>query len=964
MSFLRKRSRSQCSFSKGDEEITVRRIQQSDFNRQSRADTFTSTRSSLEVGASDFDVHDSCVIRNFPKHKSSHLRFLAWVAYTRKYTDEWIMEDERRTCPLLWCRTVFKDQEEMLKHVWNCEHLSKGLYWCFHCQKPERVGKFQCKRCQGLPSRTDRMASVAKKIFSRLGAKPNHAEFVPPEPEVQKGLSKIAEDSVTSYPYDPSSFEGISHSYDDDQAVDWDHQLPQELPNTSVCRELPGDWTAAAHELADTFISEMQGTECPIELGVGSEDWTDNFYASSLEEWDIPSTTSKVKNASPKLARIDTSFTHLNSHVTPETQMEMSPQKYSSHSWEAAFQENIISPLSASGGPDYNTFEVSPTDTEASGNSFFTDSGYSTATTMSAWSTSATRFADPESLQGLGGKKQSRPFGTIPDDWMNNIAPSRPQALSLMPASVPQMSTEMLRSISSASRYSVSEKPVLVSANWSDAGSLVQYFSEILETHIQHTKSSLKQLPSSAMITELLALSRTSMASIGLDALVAALEGRKPNSVVQIFSLAHVAYAFAIAVDYSNVQEQQWFHDSLAWAEELGSERSRQMYHDIARSIWQPLDIFAEDVPYQAAQSSNVENLLLSACKHFLDVFESFSTPKNVPSLPPSNGFDFAQELFQSRCKTRVIDELLRNQSIKAFNGGVVTIGRRLQDGKITNTRQLELELICVGKLASQPLQAFTIFARHVTHLCDSLYREEAGTLKSRAAHQIQDIALIKQHLPEEHFFEEHEEDDYGHDERHNHEHDDIGDLLDLDFDAKSEDIEACINAFKDDADNTLSHIDVNFTIQTASSTHINERSPFVQTFGSVYQHSTSSFQQQQIPQTPASTPQSSLPPTSPVPSSNKYRCHCGYSPSGEERWKASNLRRHKRTQHPTEVKVHRCEYPGCKSVFTRSDNLRSHRRDKGHFLGFEGEPFPGDGMEGMGNLEGMRGPKRRRGGD
>jgi len=61
MSFLRKRSRSQCSFSKGDEEITVRRIQQNEFNRQPRADTFDSTRSSLEVGASDFAVHDSCV---------------------------------------------------------------------------------------------------------------------------------------------------------------------------------------------------------------------------------------------------------------------------------------------------------------------------------------------------------------------------------------------------------------------------------------------------------------------------------------------------------------------------------------------------------------------------------------------------------------------------------------------------------------------------------------------------------------------------------------------------------------------------------------------------------------------------------------------------------------------------------------------------------------------------------------
>ena len=463
------------------------------------------------------------------------------------------------------------------------------------------------------------MASVAKKIFSKLGAKPHHAEFVPPEQEVQKGLSKIAEDSAASYPYDPSSFEGMSHSYGDDQAVDWDQQLPQELPNTSVCRELPGDWTAASHELADTFISEMQGTECPIELAGGSEDWADNFYASSLEEWDIPSTAAKGKNASPKLARIDTSFTHLNSHATPDDHAEMSPQKYTSHSWAAAFPDTIISPLSASGGVDYNTFEVSPTDTEASGNSFFTDSGYSTATTMSAWSTSATRFADPESLQILGGKKQSRPFGTISNDWMNHIASSRPQELSLMPASIPQVPTEILRSISSSSRYSASEKPVLASANWSDGQSLVQYFSEILETHIQHTKSSLKQLPSSAMGTELMALSRTSMASIGLDALVAALEGRNPTSAVQIFSLTHVAYAFAIAIDYSNVQEQQWFHDSLAWAEGLGSERSRQMYHDIARSIWQPLDIFAEAMPYQASQSSNVENVLLTACKHFLD---------------------------------------------------------------------------------------------------------------------------------------------------------------------------------------------------------------------------------------------------------------------------------------------------------------------------------------------------------
>jgi hypothetical protein len=62
----------------------------------------------------------------------------------------------------------------------------------------------------------------------------------------------------------------------------------------------------------------------------------------------------------------------------------------------------------------------------------------------------------------------------------------------------------------------------------------------------------------------------------------------------------------------------------------------------------------------------------------------------------------------------------------------------------------------------------------------------------------------------------------------------------------------------------------------------------------------------------------------------SKYRCHCGYEPEGKEQWKASNLRRHKRTQHSFQLKLS-CNYPGCSSIFTRSDNLRSHQREKEH---------------------------------
>ena len=73
--------------------------------------------------------------------------------------------------------------------------------------------------------------------------------------------------------------------------------------------------------------------------------------------------------------------------------------------------------------------------------------------------------------------------------------------------------------------------------------------------------------------------------------------------------------------------------------------------------------------------------------------------------------------------------------------------------------------------------------------------------------------------------------------------------------------------------------------------------------------------------------------------SSSKYRCHCGFEPTGEEKWKPSNLRRHKRTQHPVEQKIHACTYPGCTSTFTRSDNLTSHRKLKSHIV-IKGDDF------------------------
>ncbi|KAL2069077.1 hypothetical protein VTL71DRAFT_15415 [Oculimacula yallundae] len=115
----------------------------------------------------------------------------------------------------------------------------------------------------------------------------------------------------------------------------------------------------------------------------------------------------------------------------------------------------------------------------------------------------------------------------------------------------------------------------------------------------------------------------------------------------------------------------------------------------------------------------------------------------------------------------------------------------------------------------------------------------------------------------------------------------------------------------------------------------------------------------------PAQANSSPTPTPSSVP---LHRCHCGYIPTGEEKWKASNLRRHKRIQHATESKVYLCRWRGCKSSFTRSDNLRCHVREKGHFDGLGGGVGSGSGVGGAemggdedGNGEGKERRKKRR---
>jgi hypothetical protein len=238
-------------------------------------------------------------------------------------------------------------------------------------------------------------------------------------------------------------------------------------------------------------------------------------------------------------------------------------------------------------------------------------------------------------------------------------------------------------------------------------------------------------------------------------------------------------------------------------------------------------------------------------------------------------------------------------------------------------------------QLASQSEVAYTRFLNHVTHLCNTLYTGDPA--KVRSAYHIKDIALVKQLLPEEMYcgyqgydrdFELELEDDLP-----------IG--CELMF-TRDEAGTACVDEFDRDVDEILS---VSLPAPPDPSRSAAQPAP---------SHHASNSAPNTLDPTPASTPTHN---DSPTPASTKeLKCTiCDYIPTGEEKWKASNLRRHKRTQHSSlndkgRKKVWKCKWPGCESVFTRSDNLRSHARDKGHEVG-----------KGCGELKGGKGKGKER---
>ena len=500
----------------------------------------------------------------------------------------------------------------MLRHVWNCEHLSKGLYWCFQCQKPERVGSFKCKRCHGGHSTTDRIATVARKMFSALGSKRVVERCSPPSTiEKPSSLSKISEAAEGCESWDDGLSEIGRAPVNRDAHLE-PPSMP-ELPNTGiwemdatyVMSEMDGSWDFS-QELPDSEVS-----------GFSNERRTS--IPRPYAPWNL-SEKAPAGRESPRPSR--SLLPRLNTHTVLEPMKQKQLYSPIPSLPENPMSATIVSPLSPTGGFDFGTLgpiDISPTDSETSDKSLFTDSGYSSATFESSWNGSVMNFESMVTRQKEKNtrEKDSLECGQDYDTFNFGKAPSV----------FPQMSSDneltvygAMTTTHSADRCTSTQVSRALSPHWTNAKSLVASFSEVLNEHLQHSQRSLQEMAPNSITKELLSLSSSSIVSIGFGVLEGLLQGRRPHAVMPLFAFTHIAYALAIAVDHdeSKVHTPEWFQDLFSMLDNISSDRQRQTYTQIVRVIWQPRDA-AELTTTMASGTAETENRLIRACKHFLD---------------------------------------------------------------------------------------------------------------------------------------------------------------------------------------------------------------------------------------------------------------------------------------------------------------------------------------------------------
>ncbi|KAI8297937.1 hypothetical protein K4K61_012293 [Colletotrichum sp. SAR11_59] len=798
---------------------------------------------------------------------------------------------DRLECPLLRCRKRFPNHELMLRHLYTCEQLSTGEYWCYECDRTEKF--------------TD-----AKNFFSSLGQKSRPQHDVPDLD--MDDVVILPPPSYDSILVQPQEVELSSSS----EILEIDStEIPLPMPSTAFA---PG--STFDQKPSNPFATGSVPTQQPMpalpdlnfEWGLqNGVDMTDmgridrpslSVHTHGLSQYRKQhKPTTRTKNLSPSAS--------LRSNASTDSTASylVSPASAFSGAWTHA-ETSLTSPTSDSISPGGNLSRGCSNASQYSNASRYTNYDLQLHTL----------------IQELPAEDIMLPQ-TLPDD----IAYNQQFPLTEAPnASAPGTESSIPTAVEQAEEMPVTEMEaeVLGRAYSVDANSLVGSAWELLKAH-----RILEGEQPASTIEALCFVHVTYSLSLIVH------EDDAQNRSKQLFVQAHL---------YSNIFRPG---DREAYL-----EVATEIWHPLDLSTTELDELLLERYQGSGSRSSSLkgkgrasphrfqfgQDSFLEIAQFFLDELEVTALPSNVPeskevlastlwskhleddATPASPAFTItvnavARMLCQEFPHSRRLESKMQR------------LQKRISGGSVRTVRRAELELMQVGKGCMSVQEYFDNYVPEVRERFGALYSQPIPGYATRPEYHAHGIELMRSII-------------CGLCEKQASKkpvHDSSQAAIDGNLDEfirnMTNDLDGSLSDFMVPDDFGMPNVQVSMDAATLSD-------PLAAFYDSGEDPALDILQ-------PLTTIGNKTADNSPGPaqtakasSSSKGEVQandcceiCGYRPKGDPQWFKGSMAKHKKLQHSAAPpKIYRCPYPGCTSQYkNRPDNLKQHQQDKGHFV-------------------------------
>lgn len=526
-------------------------------------------------------------------------RFIVWVAVKRNDSVN-ITCEQMRECPMLRCRRRFHSHELMLQHLYSCDHLATGEYWCCDCGKAEQLNDVKCRRCLGHPSRVKKMMSMAKSFFSSLGHKPKMGGL----PDSPLGM----DDDPPSYGFaiGPPEAELQSNPIHEIDSF----ELP--LPTIPEGGEEQGPFSACLTGLASpsSFLSPRQQYHTGAVAG-------QCFIDESLINWD-PAPASPPRPDSESLPRPDAPKAPCRPALQLSTQNLATKNVVGYYRARSRRRSKMLVPslsVRSTASATSTNSTLSTTSANISPMSTWSGAlgratGYDSALTSPAddGPAAADMFQLPDKycryqdaldhdvdLQGIAPLElpADRPIFYLPLAPESSV-PAAPPAPTRCPVSGETLLLPVAMSMVAPGGEGIPREPRLLEGEVTrnrnvGASSLIQTAQDVLEVHLESSMNAVRGDDTNHVIGQFRNMSPKHVAVAGLGAMTDIFGGGIVTSAVQLVCFVHVVYAVLLVIDEQDAMAR--FDDLFIQAASYSSWlpcQDQQAYLQVVDFLWRP----------------------------------------------------------------------------------------------------------------------------------------------------------------------------------------------------------------------------------------------------------------------------------------------------------------------------------------------------------------------------------------